>query len=114
MSRVLTIAALGEAATGIALIAVPSLVGRLLLGEDLTGPAVVVARILGLALVGLAIACRIGAAPGMLAYSLGATVYLSYLGLAADGVGLLLWPAAALHAALSTALAASMIRRGKR
>ena len=39
MRRVLVLAAVAEAATGAALLLVPSLVGRLLLGEELTGVA---------------------------------------------------------------------------
>ena len=37
MKHVLKFAAIGEAATGLALLIVPSLVGQVLLGEDLTG-----------------------------------------------------------------------------
>ena len=39
MKWVLVLAAVREAATGVALLVVPSLVGRLLLGEELTGVA---------------------------------------------------------------------------
>jgi len=39
MKQVLARAALGETATGAALLIVPSLVGRLLLGENLVGSA---------------------------------------------------------------------------
>ena len=37
MKGALTFAAVGEASTGLALLIVPGLVGRLLLGEELTG-----------------------------------------------------------------------------
>ena len=47
MKRALVFAALGETATGLALLIVPSLVGRLLLGEELTGMAIPVARVAG-------------------------------------------------------------------
>ena len=57
MSRVLVLAAIGEVATGVALLLVPSLVGQLLLGVELTGVAVSVARVAGIALVGLGVAC---------------------------------------------------------
>jgi hypothetical protein len=40
MKSVLIFAAVAEAATGLALLVVPSLVGQLLLGEDLTGVAI--------------------------------------------------------------------------
>lgn len=60
MNRVLIFAAVGEAATGLALLIVPSLVGRLLLGEELTGVAIPVARVAGIALVALGLACWTG------------------------------------------------------
>ena len=50
MKKVLTLAAVAEAATGAALIVVPSLVGRLLLGAELTGVSIPVSRVLGIAL----------------------------------------------------------------
>jgi hypothetical protein len=39
------------------LLLLPSLVGQLLLGEELAGVAIVVARVLGIALIALEIAC---------------------------------------------------------
>ena len=48
MKKVLIFAAVAEAATGLALLIVPSLVGRLLLGEELTGVAIPVARVAGM------------------------------------------------------------------
>ena len=47
MNRVLVLAAVGEAATGAAMLIVPSLVGQLLLGAELTGIAMIVARVAG-------------------------------------------------------------------
>ena len=44
MKRVLVLAAVGEAATGVALLIAPSLVGWLLFGEELVGVALPVAR----------------------------------------------------------------------
>jgi hypothetical protein len=120
MRWVLALAAIGEAATGVALLIVPSLVGRLLLGGALTGVAIPVARVTGIALVALGLACYPGEAAtrglcGMLAYSLLATLYLVYLGLGGEWVGSLLWLAAATHAALTVLLAASWLknRQGK-
>ena len=55
---------------GLALLIVPSLVGQLLLGEELTGVAIPVARVAGMALVALGIACWPGTPLiGMLTYS---------------------------------------------
>ena len=55
MKRALFLAAVGEAATGTALLIVPSLVGWLLFGEELTGVAIPVARVAGIALIALAL-----------------------------------------------------------
>jgi hypothetical protein len=45
MNEVLIFAAAGEAVLGLALLIVPSLVGQLLLGEELTGVAIPIARV---------------------------------------------------------------------
>jgi hypothetical protein len=115
MKKVLFLAAVSEAATGLALLIVPSLVGRLLLGAELTGVAIPVARVTGIALVALGVACvsageAVQGLTGMLTYSLLATVYLVYLGLGGEWVGRLLWPAAAIHAALTFLLAIAWIK----
>ena len=57
MKKVLIFAAVAEAATGMALLIVPSLIGQLLLGEHLIGIAIAVARVAGIALIGLGVAC---------------------------------------------------------
>jgi len=94
MKSALAFAAISEAATGLALLIVPSLVGQLLLGEQLSGVAVPVARVAGMALIALGIACWPGRPLlGMLTYSASVTLYLAYLGAAGDLNGILLWPA---------------------
>jgi hypothetical protein len=110
MKKVLIVAAVGEAATGLALLVVPSLVGQLLLGERLTGVAIPVARVAGIALIGLGIACWPGPPlVGMLTYSTVVTLYLAYLGFAGGLTGVLLWPAVALHVVLSILLGRAWI-----
>ena len=105
MKRVLIVAAVGEAATGLALLIVPSLVGQLLFGEELSGVAIPFARVAGIALIALGIACWPGSPlVGMLTYSALATLYLAYLGIADSLTGILLWPAVALHLVLSILL----------
>jgi hypothetical protein len=47
MKKVLMLAAVGEAATGVALLTVPSLVGWLLFGEELAGVVIPVACVTG-------------------------------------------------------------------
>ena len=106
MKTPLFLAAVGEAATGLALLIAPSLVGQLLLGEPLAGVAVAVARVAGIALIGLGIACWPGPPLiGLLAYSAAVTLYLAYLGLAGGFGGVLLWPSVLLHLILTVLLA---------
>ena len=113
MKNVLVLAAVAEAATGLALLIVPSLVGRLLLGEELTGIAIPVARVAGIALIALGIACWPGTPlVGMLTYSAAITLYLAYVGLAGGLTGVLLWPAVVLHVIL-TALLIRALRSDK-
>ena len=101
----LIVTAVGEAGMGLALLIVPSLVGRLLLGEELTGVAIPVARVAGIALMALGIACWPGPPlVGMLTYSTVVTLYLADLGVAVGLTGVLLWPAVALHGVLSILL----------
>jgi hypothetical protein len=106
MKRVLVLAALAEMATGLALLVVPSPVGQMLLGQELTGAAAAIARVTGIALIALGAACWPGPPVyGMLIYSLGITVYLAWLGFAGGMSGVLLWPAVAVHATLTVRLA---------
>jgi hypothetical protein len=101
MSRALVLAAVGEIATGAALLLVPSLAGQLLFGVELAGAAIPFARVTGIALVGLGIACWPGPPlAGMLAYGGAVAVYLAYLGSAGGFAGVLLWPAVVAHAIL--------------
>jgi hypothetical protein len=105
MKQALIFAAVGEAATGLALLIVPSLVGQLLLGEQFTGVAIPVSRVAGIALIALGIACWPGPPlVGMLTYCTVVTLYLAYLGFAGGLTGVLLWPAVALHVILTILL----------
>lgn len=106
MKKALIFAAVAEAMTGLALLLVPSLVGQLLLGEPLIGGAIPVARVAGIALVALALACWPGPPlVGMLTYSAFVVLYLAYLGAARGYGGVLLWPAIILHLVLMVPLA---------
>jgi len=102
MRSALLFAAVGEIATGLALLIMPSVVGRLLLGEELSGMAIPVARVAGIALVALGLACWPGPPQlGMLSYGAAVTLYLAYLGVTGISTGILLWPAVVLHAVLT-------------
>jgi hypothetical protein len=107
MKNVLTLAAVLEAATGLALVVAPALVGQLLLGVELSGVASVVGRVAGFALIALGLSCLPGGTPlvGMLTYSALATLYLAYLGFEGTFTGRLLWPAVGLHVTLTILLA---------
>jgi hypothetical protein len=107
MKKVLTVAAVIEAATGMALLIVPSLVGQLLFGEEFTGIVTAVARVLGIALLALGVCCWPGSTAlcGMLTYSGIATLYLLYLAIRGEWIGPLLWPVIALHGILTVLLA---------
>ena len=106
MRKLLTVAAVAEASGGVALLIVPSFVGQLLFGAELTGVATTMARLTGIALIALGVACWPGTPlVGMLTYSTLATLYLLYLGIRGEWVGPLLWPAVVLHVVLTVLLA---------
>ena len=115
MKNLLTLIALAEAATGVALMVVPSIAGQLLFGAELSGVAVVVARVAGIALIALGIACWPGrrALCGLLTYNALATLYLAYVGLVGEFAGKLLWPAVVLHAILTALLARAWFQSRK-
>jgi hypothetical protein len=111
MKSALAFAAVSEAVTGLALLIVPSLVGQVLLGEQLAGVAIPVARVSGIALIALGIACWPGPPLlGMLTYSALVTLYLAYLGFAGGLTGVLLWPAVVVHLILTALLARDLMR----
>ena len=107
MKKVLTLAAVVEAATGLALIIVPSLIGRLLFGAEFTGVANPAARVTGIALLALGVGCWPGSTAlcGMLTYSALVTLYLLFLTIRGEWVGPLLWPVVVIHALLTALLA---------
>ena len=114
MKRTLIFAAAAEVATGLALLFVPSLVGQLLLGEGLTGVAVPVARVAGIALIALGVACWPGPPIfGMLIYGALVTIYLTWIGIAGRSIGIFLWPAVALHVVLTVLLGMDFWKRHK-
>ncbi len=89
MKKLLALSAIIEAATGLALLVVPSLVERLLLGADLTGVVIAVARVTCIALVALGVACWPGgtALCGMLTYSVSLLLTFCILASVANGSG---------------------------
>jgi hypothetical protein len=102
-----------EIAVGVPLLITPTLVAQLLLGTQLPTPASqLVARIAGAALLAIGVSCwlerrRRGAAAvtglvgGLLVYNAAVCALLTYAGLV-DGLGGIgLWPACALHLAMT-------------
>ncbi len=87
MRRLLLLVSAGEAATGLTLLAAPSLVVRLLFGAEVAGAGVAMSRLAGIALIARGTACWPwrgidgdgGTAP-MLIYSALVTAYLGILG----------------------------------
>lgn len=112
VKRLLAFAAVGEIATGVTLLLAPSLTGQWLFAEDLVGIAVTIARVTGIALIGLGIACWPGTPLlGMLTYSATVALYLAYVGYSGGPSGRLLWPVVVAHIVLA-ALLAQRIARG--
>jgi hypothetical protein len=108
-----------EAATALALIAVPDLVAHLLLGTELTGTGTAIARVAGFALLALALACWPGsddatphATRALFVYNLLAGLYLGYLRVGGGFTGSLLWPACVLHVVLAFLLARPAYQTG--
>ncbi len=99
-----------EVLTGLGLIVAPSLLARLLFGSDLNAAGEATGRIAGLVMLCLAAGCWLRAAGD--AHALAPFVALSWLaaafliitGLIGANVGMLLWPAAALHVILGVLL----------
>jgi hypothetical protein len=111
MKTGLIFAAVAEAATGLALLLAPSLVGRLLFRVEFTGTTIPVARVAGIALMGLGIACWPGPPlVGMLIYDAAVALYLAHVGFVDGLTGSLLWPTVAVHAILTVLLARDVMR----
>jgi len=115
MKKLLIFTGVAEAATGVALIVVPVLVGRLLLDTELAGVSVVVARVAGIALLALGVGCWPGTPLcGMLTYNALGTVYFAWLALGGKWAGPLLWPVVVLHAVLAILLGRAWLMDKKR
>jgi hypothetical protein len=118
MKKLLAIAAVGEAGTGLVLLVYPPIVVRLLFAAEIAGTGVVMSRIAGISLIALGIACWPGRGVrwplcGMLTYSLLVTLYLIYLGVGGEWTGKLFWPAVAVHAVLTIRLARAWFNERK-
>ena len=117
-NTILALSAAAEAGTGLLLLAWPPIVVRLLFGVELTGAAVIMSRIAGIALIGLGVSCwprnsSLQSINGMLTYSTLAMMYLIYIGVRGEAVGVLLWPAVVVHAILVVFLVGARFKEQK-
>jgi hypothetical protein len=113
MRRLLLLSAVFEAGTGLGLLAVPSVVGQILLGTPLDASAsLTVARVAGAALLALGVACWLarydtqscatrGVVSAMVLYNLGAAVILGAAGIQSQSARIALWAVVILHAMMS-------------
>ncbi len=118
MKKVLALAAVAEAGTGVILLVSPAILVQLLFAAEITGAGVIMSRLAGIALIGLGVACWPGNSAfqplnGMLAYSTLAMLYLIVVGVQGEAVGLLLWPAVLVHAILVALLVGARFKGSK-
>jgi hypothetical protein len=112
MNKVLTVTAVLEAATGLGLLAQPSLLSSLIVGSSLdTVAALVVARVAGAALLALGLTCWLtrydegaravrGLVGAMALYNAGVLVILVHAALVWRASGIALWPIVVGHAVM--------------
>jgi hypothetical protein len=122
MKNLLAITAVLEFPTGLALVALPSVLATFLLGSQLDTPVgLTVARVGGVALLALGAACWLarldgetrvarGLAGALVLYNVGAAVVLVYAGIALGLSGIGLWPAVVVHAAMAGWCITSLLR----
>ncbi len=109
-----------EMVTGLGLIVSPPMLAWLLLGSVLDAPpAIIIARIGGVALLSLATACwfaasdenspaAAGVMAAMVLYNCGAIILLAYAGIGLGLSGLGLWPAVLVHTVLAVGCIANI------
>ena len=113
MKTLLTVEAAVEGGTGLALVASPSLVAGLLLGASLDVPGpLTVARVAGVTLLALAVACwrartdgqgsaARGVVGAMVLYNAGVLAVLVHAAAGLGLSGMALWPAVLVHAIMA-------------
>ena len=102
----------------------PVLVIRLLLGAEISGVAIPLGRVAGVALLGLGVACWLargdtrshagrGLVIAMLVYNVGAVLILGAAGIQLPTPGIALWPAVILHSVMAVWCVRVLIVPGK-
>ena len=126
MKRLLIVTAIIELGVGLALLSFPSATVALLLGSSLDAPAAVtLGRVAGAALLALGVAnwlaqydeqsCAArGLVSAMVLYNIGAVVILGAAGIRSQPVGIALWPAVVLHAAMTIWCVTRLLRKPTR
>lgn len=123
MKNLLIATATIEYLTGLVLVSLPSELASLLLGSTLDSPvALTVARVAGVALIALGIACWIarhdnhsiaakGLVAAMIVYNVGVLAVLIYAGVGLGLSGIGLWPVVLLHFVMAVWSSLSMLNR---
>lgn len=123
VKNLLTMTAVCEVGIGLVLVALPSPLAMFLLGSALDTPvASTVARVTGVALLALGVACWLarrdgqspaatGLAGALVLYNAGIVAVLVYAGLALGLSSIGLWPTVLLHAAMTGWCVTSLLRR---
>jgi hypothetical protein len=112
VKRLLIITSIIELPTGLGLIAVPSVVAHLLLNSEISGAAIPLGRVAGVALLALGVVSWLasydeqscaarGLVSAMLLYNIGAALILALAGIGSGFVGIVLWPAVILHTVMA-------------
>ena len=111
--QLLTVTAVLEGATGIAMLSLPALVTSRLIGASLDASgALVIARVTGAAMLSLAVACWLarqdgqsragrGVVAAMLVYNIAVAAVLMHAGFGLGLSAIGMWPAAVLHSGLA-------------
>lgn len=125
MKKLLEMTAVIEAGVGLALLVAPSVVAQLLFGAAISGPAIPLGRVAGMALLSLGVACWLarddtqspsarGLVATMLLYNLGVAAILGVAGVESSTAGVVLWLAVIFHAAMAFWCAALSSTKRKR
>jgi len=118
MKKLLILATVGEALTGVILLLYPPIVVRVLFGAEISGAGVIMSRLAGIAMIGLGVACwpsnSAAQQPyGMLTYSTLAMLYLIRIGVHGAPEGPLLWPGVVVHAIIVVFLLGARFKERK-
>jgi hypothetical protein len=123
VKNLFTTTAVIEVGGGVVMVALPSLPATLLLGSSLDSPVgLTVARVLGVALLSLGVACWLarhdgqsraarGLAGAMVFYNIAVFTVLVYAGIRLGLSGSGLWPAVLLHAVMTVWCFNSLLKR---